>query len=60
MKKVISNRIKITRTGKMLRRKGGQSHFKAKKTSTQLRRINTMTKVPRSIRRKVQNRPGAL
>lgn len=38
MKKSISKRIKITRTGKVLRRAMGQSHFRAKKTTARIRR----------------------
>lgn len=37
MKKSITSRIKITKTGKMIRRLMGQSHFKAKKTGKQVR-----------------------
>jgi ribosomal protein L35 len=36
-KKSISNRIKITGTGKLMRRPMGQGHFKAKKTGKQNR-----------------------
>ena len=44
MKKSISKRIKITRTGKVLRRAMGQCHFRAKKSSGQLqRKKNTRT-----------------
>jgi ribosomal protein L35 len=38
MKKAVSNRIKITKTGKILRRKMGQSHFLAKKRGIQIKR----------------------
>lgn len=38
MKKSILNRIKITKSGKVLRRKMGQSHFRAKKRSVQIKR----------------------
>ncbi|MEK7634447.1 MAG: 50S ribosomal protein L35 [Patescibacteria group bacterium] len=38
MKKSISKRIKITGTGKILRRAMGQCHFRAKKSSSQLGR----------------------
>ncbi len=38
MKKSISNRIKITKTGKIIRRTMGQCHFRAKKRSVQLKR----------------------
>ena len=38
MKKSISSRIKITKTGKILRRTMGQCHFRAKKSTTQIKR----------------------
>ena len=38
MKKSISTRIKITKTGKILRRAMGLGHCRAKKRSAQIRR----------------------
>ena len=38
MKKSISNRIKVTKTGKILRRAMGQGHNRAKKRSVQIKR----------------------
>jgi len=38
MKKKIAKRLKITGTGKVLRRSMGLCHFRAKKTSTQIKR----------------------
>jgi len=38
MKNSISQRIKITKRGKILARKKGQSHFHAKKRTVQLKR----------------------
>ena len=37
MKKSFSKRIKITSTGKMLRRRMAQDHFRAKRTGKQTR-----------------------
>lgn len=37
MKKSVANRIRITKTGKLIRRQMGLSHFKAKKTGKQNR-----------------------
>ena len=37
MKKSISNRIKVTKTGKLIRRQMRQNHFKAGKTGSQTR-----------------------
>ena len=40
--KSVTKRLKITRTGKILRRKGGQNHFQAKKSrATQLNKKGT-------------------
>ena len=38
MRKSISDRIKITGTGKILRRAMGQCHFRAKKRTSQIKR----------------------
>ena len=38
MRKSVSSRIKITKTGKILRRKMAQDHFRAKKSGKQLNR----------------------
>ena len=38
MKKAVSKRIKITKTGKLMRRKMAQDHFRAKKRGVQLHR----------------------
>lgn len=43
MKKSILKRLKITKTGKILRRKMGQSHCRAKKSNTELRRKQKYT-----------------
>lgn len=37
-KKAVTSRIKITKKGKLMRRKMGLSHFRAKKSGTQLNR----------------------
>ncbi|MBI2024972.1 MAG: 50S ribosomal protein L35 [Candidatus Harrisonbacteria bacterium] len=38
VKNSISSRIKVTKTGKLMRRKMGQGHFRAKKSGTVLNR----------------------
>jgi len=38
MRKSITDRIKITGTGKILRRAMGQCHFRAKKRTSQIKR----------------------
>lgn len=38
MRRLISKRVRITRTGKLLRGAMGQCHFRAKKSNAQLNR----------------------
>ncbi|MEK9154641.1 MAG: 50S ribosomal protein L35 [Patescibacteria group bacterium] len=45
MRKTVSKRIRVTRTGKVLRRAMGLCHFRAKKSSSQIKR----KKITRSI-----------
>lgn len=42
MKNSVSNRIKITKTGKILRRKMAQDHFRAKKSGKQMSRKQSL------------------
>ncbi|PIR72793.1 MAG: hypothetical protein COV26_02085 [Candidatus Nealsonbacteria bacterium CG10_big_fil_rev_8_21_14_0_10_36_23] len=53
MKKKVSKRLKITKTGKVLRRTMGQCHFRAKKTTTQIKRRQKMKEV--GIKMKILN-----
>jgi ribosomal protein L35 len=55
VKKSIRSRFKKTKTGKLIRRKMGVSHFKAKKTGSQKRnkrKNSEVKKVDRKIIRK--------
>jgi len=45
MRKSFSKRIKITGTGKILRRAMGQGHFRAKKRTTQRKRRKGMRSI---------------
>ncbi|MCL4437689.1 hypothetical protein M1513_01470 [Patescibacteria group bacterium] len=45
MKKKISKRLKITKTGKVLKRTMGLCHFRAKKSSKQIKRKKGMSEV---------------
>lgn len=45
MKKSISKRIRLTKTGKVLRRAMGQCHFRSKKRTTQLKRKKNDRKI---------------
>lgn len=42
MKKSISNRIRVTKKGKVLRRAMGQCHFRSKKRTIQIKRRKTV------------------
>ncbi len=53
MKKKVSKRLKITGTGKVLRRTMGQCHFRAKKRQTQIKRRGGLSNV--GISRKILN-----
>lgn len=52
MKKSISSRIKITKTGKILRRAMGLGHCRAKKRSAQMKRKKGLKQI--SIRSKIR------
>lgn len=41
-RKTVTKRIKMTKTGKVMRRAMGKSHFLAKKNSTQIKRKQEM------------------
>ena len=49
-KKSVSNRIKITKTGKLIRRKMGLDHFRAKKSRRQMRRKSDVMVNPVDVR----------
>ncbi len=54
MRKSVSNRIKITKTGKVLRRAMGLGHFRAKKRSAQIKRrkgLRTIKQEEKNIRK---------
>lgn len=54
MKKTVSKRIKVTGTGKMLRRKMAVNHFKAKKTGEQLLSKKQVEQVPKDFKKKIK------
>lgn len=51
MKSSISKKFKITKKGKILRRKMGISHFRAKKSGTQLRRKKPLIGVTKALKK---------
>jgi len=57
-KKSISTRFKVTKNGKVLHRKMGQGHFRAKRSSKQLGRIKLISKSSGAIKKIVTKTPG--
>lgn len=54
MRKAVLKRVKITKIGKLLRRKTGQNHFNAKaRRKTQLRR-KKMTEFAKPMEKKIK------
>ncbi|MEK9148392.1 MAG: 50S ribosomal protein L35 [Patescibacteria group bacterium] len=51
--KSILKRIKITKTGKLIRRRAGQNHFNAKESGRSQRRKRIATSFPPSVRREI-------
>ncbi len=54
--KSILKRIKITRTGKIIRRRAGHNHFNAKASRRAQRRIRALVSLPKSFRREIMAR----
>lgn len=57
-RKSIAKRVKVTGTGRLLRRKPGSGHLKSRKTSKQLRSYRKTTEVPKGFRRQVKRMLG--
>lgn len=54
MKSSVSKKFKITKTGKILHRKMGLSHFRAKKSGKQLRRKKALVRVTKILKKTLQ------
>lgn len=54
MRKALTKRFKITKTGKVLRRATGQDHFRAKKSGKQIRQKRKWIELPKPIAKKVK------
>ncbi len=52
--KGIQKRLRVTSTGKIVRRKSGKSHLLSGKSSKQLRRLNRKATVPDHIARQIK------
>jgi len=53
-RKSILKRFKITKNGKILRRKPGQNHYRSKKTGKQIRESRKWVEVSRSEIKKIK------
>jgi len=54
MRKSISKRFKITRTGKVLRRTTGLDHYRAKKSGKKIRESRKWVRVPKADAKKIK------
>jgi large subunit ribosomal protein L35 len=57
-KKLITTRLKITKTGKVMRRQSFRRHLKASKTSKRLRNLKKTIELKGPIARKVKQLMG--
>lgn len=54
MRKAVTKRIKITKTGKLLRRRAGQNHFNAKASRKLQLKRNTMAGLAGPMEKKMR------
>lgn len=59
MRKSITKRFKITKTGKVLRRATGLNHYRAKKTGEQVRKSRKWIEVPGVDAKKIKKLLGS-
>jgi ribosomal protein L35 len=55
MRKSVTSRIRKTKTGKLIRRKIGQSHFRAKKSGKQIREKRSRVNVTKVTEKMIAN-----
>lgn len=48
-RKALLKRFKITKKGKIMRRKGGQNHYRAKKSGKKIRSLRKFIEVDKSL-----------
>jgi ribosomal protein L35 len=60
MKKSVSTRVRITKNGKVMRRKMAQCHFRAKKTPAQMRRKKGQFLAYKALSSTIMKKPGGL
>jgi large subunit ribosomal protein L35 len=58
VRKSITNRFKVTKTGKVMRRQGFRRHIKSSKSSKQLRRLKKIVELKGYYAKKVKKAVG--
>lgn len=53
-RKALRKRFKITKSGKILRRKTGQNHYRAKKSGKKIRQSRKWVEVDKSLAKKLR------
>lgn len=53
-RKALVKRFKVTKNGKILRRVGGQNHYRSKKSGRTIRKKRKMIEVPKSLAKKLR------
>lgn len=57
-RKSLKKRFKITKNGKVFRRKSGQDHFRAKKSGKQIRQKRGWVRVSKPLEKKIKRLMG--
>lgn len=55
MRKSVSKRIRVTKTGKMIRRKASQGHFRSKISGSKIRQKQTLKTIADGYQKKLKN-----
>jgi len=53
-RKALVKRFKVTKTGKILRKIGGQNHYRSKKSGKVIRQKRKMIEVPKTLAKKLR------
>lgn len=53
-RKALVKRFKVTKTGKILRKIGGQNHYRSKKSGKVIRQKRKMIEVPKALAKKLK------
>ena len=56
--KALAKRVRVTATGKVMRRRPGSGHLKSRKSPRRIRRFRTTVEVPRGYAKKAKQRLG--